>query len=150
MSDSCHAKTPYYIECRNKCRVMDVRWGKNKWECHPISWSAIPQYYKNSSTPSSVHTTMHTVCQLVIGSSLHHKWLKNPPPPEQSISVLSVCPSVGHVIPVDISTTNNQLTYSMEQNSPREADSFPAGQKFSHFFGNCKFIYVGANRLSPS
>jgi len=45
LSDSCHAKTPYDVECRNKCRVMDVRWGKNKWKCHPIPCSAIPQYY---------------------------------------------------------------------------------------------------------
>ena len=62
---------------------------------------------------------MHSVCQLVIGSSLHHKWLNNPP--EQSIYVLFARPSIRHLIPLDISTTDNQLTYSVEQNSPRKS-----------------------------
>jgi hypothetical protein len=43
-------------------------------ECSPIPWSTILRYWKISSTPSSVHTTIHTVCQLVIGSSSTHKW----------------------------------------------------------------------------
>lgn len=43
----------------------------------PIPWSTILRYWKNSSTPSSVHTTMHAVCQLVIGSSCTHKWFQN-------------------------------------------------------------------------
>jgi hypothetical protein len=48
--------------------------GKRLRVPHPRPWSTILLYWKNSSTPSSVHTTIHTVCQLVIGSSSAHKW----------------------------------------------------------------------------